>query len=66
MRFHARVAEVALGRVVADKAVAAVNLDVLGENEVQRIACRATFAHRRCDRVFLERGGARRNRRSDL
>jgi len=49
----------ALGRVVADIAVAAVNLDVLVQDVVQRFAARH-FRDGRLDGVFLERRKRRR------
>ena len=51
----ARVAVVPLGRVVADEAVAAVDLHVLVEDEVERLAAR-DLEDRRLDRELLERG----------
>ena len=56
----ARVAVVALGRVVAHEAVAAVDLDVLVEHEVQHLAA-GDLRDRRFDGVFLERGERRRS-----
>ncbi len=52
---HARVAVVAFGGVVAHEAVAAVDLDVLVEDEVQGLAAR-DLQDRRLDREFLECG----------
>ena len=49
----------ALGRVVAHVAVAAVNLDVLVEHEVEHLAA-GDLGDRRLDRVLLERGERRR------
>ena len=51
---HARVAEVALGGIIADVAVAAVNLNVLVEDEVERFAA-GDLGDRRLDVVLLER-----------
>ena len=51
----ARVAVVALGGIVADVAVAAVNLDVLVEDEVERLAA-GDLQDRRLDGELFERG----------
>ena len=65
----ARVAVVALGRVVADEAVAAVNLHVLVEHEVERLAARH-LGDRRLDRrtprtpCAIERAVVRRDARA--
>jgi hypothetical protein len=52
------VAEIALGHVVADEAVAAVDLHVLVEHEVERFGAHH-LADRRLDRELLERAGLR-------
>ena len=50
-----RIAVVTLGRIVAHVAVAAVNLDVFVEHEVQHLTA-GDLRNRRFNRVFLQRG----------